>query len=344
MKAIERPNGHKPIDVLMIAKNDWANTGFRFWRCLLSLGLNALMVKGEKHTFEYPQQAPLHPSLTSTPIALHPVLVMAPGLEHLMESAYVIHTIGSTWPLVPFEWRNVKLVNQHGGTTYRLDPDSCNAAMDPQADATIIQCPDLLNLGASNETLIYYPVDTDLIQPTLQRHNHRTLIVGHFPSDPRVKGTNNIYRAIQSVKRKHPTMTYAGAKDERGVKHWLPWEKNIVRMATCDVIVETLAPENHKKAFGEWGNTALEAAASGCIVISNCLNEDVYKREYGELGIRVANTTEALEEHLNEIANMTDLELHQAKERSREWAVKNHSMKATAERIWQKVYKEFFNG
>ena len=46
-------NPNEPIDVLLIAKNDWANTGARFWRCLLSLGLNAVMVKGEKHPFQY---------------------------------------------------------------------------------------------------------------------------------------------------------------------------------------------------------------------------------------------------------------------------------------------------
>lgn len=342
MKGIQRATGHKPIDVLMIAKNDWANTGYRFWRCLLSLGLNVLMVKGESHTFQYPVQAPIHPSLTSVPIALHPVLVMAPGLESLLDSAHVIHTIGSTWPLVPFDWENVNLVNQHGGTTYRLDPDSCNAAMDPQAKATIIQCPDLLELGASNEHLIYYPVDTDLIQPQYERKDSKRLVIGHFPSDPRVKGTNTIFGAIKKINRKHRDFIYEGPQNERGIKHWMPWEKNIARMRNCDVIIETLATTNFKKKFGEWGNTALEAAASGCIVISNCLSEDVYKREYGGLGIRVANDPEALEAHLEEIIGLSDLELHQEKASCRAWAEQFHSMGATAERIWQKIYKEFF--
>jgi glycosyltransferase involved in cell wall biosynthesis len=342
MKGIQRANGHKPIDVLMIAKNDWANTGYRFWRCLLSLGLNVLMVKGEHHAFHYPVQAPIHPSLTSTPITLHPCLVMAPGLESLMASAHVIHTIASTWPLVPFDWENVNVVNQHGGQTYRLNPDSCNAAMDPQAKATIIQCPDLLGLGASNEHLIYYPVDTEIIQPQLERYTPKSLVIGHFPSSPNVKGTNAIYGVIRKIKKKYPTITYLGSTNEEGVRHWLPWEKNIERMSKCDVIIETLAPKTFEKDFGEWGNTALEAAAAGCIVISNCLKEDVYKREYGELGIRVANDPEALELHLEELVAKTDLELHQEKEFLRDWAVTNHSMEATAERIWQKIYKEFF--
>lgn len=342
MEGIQRANGSKPIDVLMIAKNDWANTGYKFWRCLLSLGLNALMVKGEPHTFEYPIQAPIHPSLQGIPIAVHPCLVMAPGLETLMSSAHVIHTIASTWPLVAFEWDGVNLVNQHGGQTYRLDPDTCNAAMDPKAKATIIQCPDLLGLGASNETLIYYPVDTELIQPNYMRTRVGKLVVGHFPSDPRVKGTKRIFSVIEPLAKKYKQLEYIGATNEASIKHWKPWDQNIARMAQCDVIIETLAPTTFGKPFGEWGNTALEAAASGCIVISNCLSEQVYKAEYGELGIRVANDKETLGEHLEALLNMSDLELHQEKERTRQWAVDNHGMEASAARIWNEVYEPFF--
>ena len=338
-------NRGKPLDALLVAKHDWANTGFRFWRCLQKLGLNSLMVKGEPHRFAYPMQAPIHPSLTSKPMSFSPCVVMAPGLESLLESAHVIHLIASTWPFVAFDWKERNVVVQHGGTAYRLDPDTCNATMDPYASATIIQCPDLLNLGASNEHLIYYPVDVDFINPDFKRRDVKRLVVGHFPSNSEIKGSKEILEVIDQLETDHyyfDKFNYVGVTNIERKRDWVSWEDNLKRMAKCDIIIETLAPKNYDHPFGEWGNTCLEAAALGKIVITNCLNLDIYSREYGHFAPCVANTPEDLKKTLMACMDMSTHEIAVKREQTRTWAEESHSIDATAKRLWNLVYKEFF--
>jgi len=343
-------NNGKLIDVLMLAKNDWANTGYRFWRCARSLGLNTIMFKGERHAFRYENQAPLHPSLTGLPVDLYPVTVMAPYLEFLLAQARVVHFLASTFILTPgWKWSpETKVVVQHGGSTYRLAPDRSNAIFNPICDATIIQCPDLLELGAKNETLIYYPVDTDALQPQFEPRYLGKILVGHFPSDPSVKGTAEILKIVGKLEA-DPTVStrfgYQGIRNVGGTAHWVPWEEQLQRVGACDVIIETVNPSIAGRKFGEWGNTALEAAAMGKIVVTNSLSVDVYKREYGgNPALHIANTPEALESCLRDLMAMPDEEIAQRKHHARDWAVKNHSMEATAKRLWERVYRPLMEG
>jgi len=335
----------RQIDVLMLAKNDWANTGYRFWRCVRSLGLNSIMFKGNAHPFAYPNQAPLHPSLTGLPVDLYPVTVMAPYLETLLAESKVVHFIGSTYVVVPnWDWaRNgTKIVVQHGGSTYRLAPERCNQIFNPIASATIIQCPDLLGLGAKNETLIYYPVDTEKIQPDYTRPLAGKLVIGHFPSDPTVKGTATILKVIEKLFRKPAVskrLAYQGVRNTQGTNHWVSWEENLARMKACDIIIETLNVDIAGRKYGEWGNTALEAAALGKIVITNSLATNEYRVQYGTPpALHIANTPEALEECLTALSDMSDSDIERRKHEARYWAQTYHSIPATAKRLWDKVY------
>jgi hypothetical protein len=95
--------------------------------------------------------------------------------------------------------------------------------------------------------------------------------------------------------------------------------------------------------FGEWGNTALEAAALGKIVVTNSLNTDLYRAEYGDCALQIANTPEALKETLQRLISLSDGELTQLKLQSREWVENKHSMMPTGERMWDKVYRGLIN-
>lgn len=325
----------RPIDVLMICYDDFANTLARFWQCARYLGLNAIAVKGVKHPFRYPYQAPLHPSLMHQPISSAPLTVLAPGLEHLIECANVVHLFTSTYPMCAVNWGKHPVIVQHGGTYYRQHPKECNELFNQLAQKTVIQCPDLLGLGAKDETLIYYPVDTTLIQPDFSKKGDK-LVVGHFPSNPKVKGSD----LIRSVIFESP-VNYMGPD---GVNNWplVPWAENLKRFKQCDVIVETLAAEQTGKKYGEWGNTALEAAASGCVIVSNCIHEDVYQKEYGDLGIHVANDAYSLKVELTRLSQLSDDDLMAEKKACRKWVEEKHSIPATAERLWNKIYCDYF--
>jgi glycosyltransferase involved in cell wall biosynthesis len=327
----------KPIDVLFLAKNDWANTGFKFWRMAVEhLGLNAVMFKGEKLLWNPPREAPIHPSLTSMPIKNSPTVVMAPGLESLIESAHVVHVFASTYPMCAVDWRKTNLIVQHGGTVYRQDPDECNKVFNPIARRAIVQTPDLYGLGAENETLIYFACDTDYIKPDFSEKKPGRIVAGHFPSNPDVKGTDGILKVFKEIKSSYPEYF-----DWCAVTEKIPWKEQLKLYKKCDVIVEACAPDQGSKSYGEFGNTALEAAASGCAVITHHTHPDLYKENYGDLGVLVANTTGEIKTWLEGMIGQPS-HMGNLKRMARQWVEEKHSIPATADRLWNTVYKDFF--
>jgi hypothetical protein len=288
------------------------------------LGLEALMFKGRSHSFLYPEQAPMHPQIYGGELGI------MPPLQTIADAAEVIHFVASTYVETGIDISQKKIVVQHGGTLYRQQHEKVNEFF-AEVDASIIQCPDLLGLGAKNEHLIYYPVDTDWIRPVYEPAADKP-VVGHFPSNPEVKGTAAIIETVEKLEGQRHELLFAVDTTK------VPWQKHLTRMADCDIVIETCAPKQGERAYGEWGNTALEAAALGKVVVTNSIHADVYEREYGECALHIANTPEELERVLGTLLSMDYDMLQEAKEQSRAWAVKNHSMQATANRLWEKVY------
>ena len=312
------------LDVLMIGETDWANTGFRFSRCLRLLGLDVLMIKANYHPFMYPEQGIVHPQFMGLPSSL-------PSIEELIDSAKVIHFVGSValkdMPII----KGKKYVVQHGGSIYRENHKEINDYFNSFCDAAIIQCPDLLGLGAKNEHLIYYPVDTDFIQPVYERKSEK-VIIGHFPSNPSVKGTEKIEGVIKRLQDSDLKDKFEYRTGGR-----VSWIKNLKRMSECDIIIETLQPEINGKKYGEWGNTALEAAALGRHVLTNTGNKYIYEREYGDSpSIGVVNTENELYDKLK-VTIPTPFYLSYGRN-ARYWVEKHHSMQSTAKRLSEKVY------
>lgn len=330
------PFDKKPIDVLFLTYDDNCNTGYRFWMCAKYLGLNAVMFKGKPHPFGYPMQAPLHPSLANKPMWSSPTTVPAGGIESLVHSAKVVHLIASFYPMAAINWQACNVIVQHGGTVYRQHPDECNNVFEQiGAQHTIIQCPDLLGLGAKNESWIYYPVDTVKLQPDFSRKNPEKLIIGHFPSNPAVKGTGLIRNVLYALDKKYP-----GKIDYLIGDNQVSWQANLDRMRRCDIIIEGCNAAQGDKVYGEWANTALEASALGCAVVTHCLSKDKYEAEFGQLGPIIANNAQELEQELSSLLEIDDIT--PIKKRCRAWAENNHSIPVTANRLWDKVYKNFF--
>ena len=119
------------------------------------------------------------------------------------------------------------------------------------------------------------------------------------------------------------------------------WTENLKRMSECDIIIEGCNAYHGGKVYGEWGNQALESASLGCAVVTHCLSIDKYKAEFGEFGPEVANSPEELKDKLTRLVSDKDY-LATVKRRCRKWAEDNHSIPVTANRLWDKVYKEFF--
>lgn len=323
----------------MLTLDDWANTGYRFCKCIEMLGINIIGYKGNPHNFCYPKQLAIHSSITNAKyLRESPIIVHTTDLANLVERAKAVHFIASTLVDTGIDLHDKKVVMQHGGTTYRLNAEANNTFLNTFVNKHIIQFPSILGLGAKNEHLIYYPVDTEFIKPDgYDRMNRDKLIIGHFPSDWTSKGTKtilNVIRKLEEDSRYKDKFEYVGLRYLDNNRRVF-WYDNLERMRQCDVIIETIMPELRGKPFGEWGNTALEAAAMGKVVITNTLNMNTYRKEYGTIPLHFANNGEELK---NAIIECLAFDLKKAKKNHREWAHENHGMKATSKRIGKLIY------
>lgn len=343
------------IDVLMLTFYDWANTGWRFCKSVkkmheLGYGpkLNVLAYKGQPHAYQYPDQMPIYYPLHSRrPIDNYPIIVNAPELRHLVERAKVVYFLAETFIDTGADLTGKYIIVQTSGSTLRNQPKRVSDFFNPILNKTIAQFPTLMNLGMKNEVLIYYPVDTDFIQPDYERRDPNKIIIGHFPSTPEAKGTNVITSVINKLEA-DPSVSgkfkYIGERNAQK-RNTIPrdWLYQLGLMRECDVIIETIKTEYNGRPFGEFGNTAMEAAALGKIVITNSLNVDLYHKEYGpELAPLITNDAETLECNLRDVLSVNDNDLRVERKRTRKWVRDNHSIDATAKRLWEKVFSEVF--
>lgn len=348
----------EPIDILMLTQWDWANTGWRYKKALESMPapkkLDIRMFKGRPHTFNYPEQAPIHPALEGKSFTVGPdglldrwpIKVAAPHMKALVDRAKCLWFQAETFIDTKADISQKHVVVTLAGATMREKPEKVSAFFNPIVNATVAQFPTLMGLGAQNEHLIYYPVDTDFIKPDYNRRNPDKVIICHRPSSPASKGTRIVLDVIRKLSNDPATkdrFIYTGETeaDKKKVAH-MDWLDNLKRMSRCDVLIETIQLEIGGKPFGEWGNTALEGSALGKIVVTNSLNEDLYHREYGDLALWIANDADRLEYQLRRAIAMNSDELLKAKQSFRAWAETNHSIPATGQRLWEKIYKHVF--
>lgn len=328
------------LDVLVLACTDNANTGWRTVQCLRQLGLNVLGLKGDIHPFLYPEQMVCHPAIGKGLEGFDGRGVVAEELRPLAEQARVLHIVGSSDVDIGLEKGTV--VVQHGGSIYRENAEYFNDYWNPVAHKTVMQCPDLMGRGAKNEVWIPYAIDTNFIRPVY--NNIGMLKIGHFPSNSEVKGAEDIYQVFDMVasqlpeEAKHCIKFYRSDSDNPV----LFWQAHLQRLADMDVYVEALNPTLNGKPYGAWGNSALEAAAMGKIVITHNAYQEQYKNQFGDSPLRIANTKEELFNHLVEIIKTPLPELQEEMRRFRTWAVQKHSIEATAKRWWELVYKDLF--
>ena len=96
-----------------------------------------------------------------------------PELKFFVENARVVHFRDSMLIDTGFDLTKKPVVVQHGGRSYRIAHEILNTLFNEFADAALIQMPDLLGLGAKNEHLIYYPVQTDRLKPKYNRNHEK---------------------------------------------------------------------------------------------------------------------------------------------------------------------------
>lgn len=291
--------------VLFLCNSDYANLGYLFAQCLRSVDVSALCMKTKRNTRH----------------ALTGQGVLIQNLEHLHELAKpadIIIWMHSQWiDLAGIDLNGKRLGVFHGGTKYRRGASRVNKFFNPKMDFALIQSTEgtMLNRGAKNETWVFPPVDTERLQPDYEIGEK--LVIGHFPSQPRAKGSFHI-NAIMAQLKEGPlgnsfTYMYSG--------RLIPWKANMNYMSQCDIYIDNVT-------HAGWGLAILEAAALGVIGIAGFGLRKEYEEKYGPCPLPdlAARDTEGLYKILKTLLQTDHEVLVQKKKDYRQWVEDYHTI------------------
>lgn len=323
------------FDVLLIAMDDFANTGWKVKRSLeTGANLSVFGMKGARHAFIYPDQLPIVGALSQA----YQTCALGIGdprfnpyfnltkICHFMHSCFVSCEVDK-----PF-------VLQHGGANYRTKHEEINKSWGAKAAKTVIQMPDLLGLGAVNEVYIPFPVDTDFLSYTGVKKEGK-LTIGHFPSASAARGTEKIAEVLKELSKTYD-FEYVGPETQKEAELQM-WLVHLERVKKCDIIIENLCSTAQDRKWGEWGNTAFEAASMGKVCVTNSLGVEKYIEAYKRPPqLEIANTQEDLENRLAQLLSKSRTQLMEQGWKARHWVMECHSFEATGKRYWEEVYKD----
>lgn len=298
------------MKVLNVCWDDYSNLSFNNAQALQSVGIDCIAVKRVKHPFGYEQEAKV--------VSNKEMLELCAGADVVQS----FHSWNPGFSLM----RKSKRIIWHTGTSYRLNPESCNNNFANITEMTMTDQTEFLKLGAKNIHYMACAIDTDKY-PVSNKQPIRPFTIGHYPSNETVKGTDKIIEMLTSL----PFEFVYGMN-----KKTIPHKENLSRIADCDIYIELFAPTQHGKEYGCFVVTAFEAAALGKIVITQNNNEDVYKDAYGDCPFLIANTEEKFKSIVGHLLSMSENYIKAQQEIARERLVKNHSLEATGER-WVKL-------
>jgi len=303
------------MKVTFVSISDWGNVGYLFAKSMQKVGVDAKAVIKNPHPFNYPEHAKLYEDLTS--------------LQMLIKDTDVIVFMHTQWP-GQLNLIGKRVVVFHGGSTYRKNKIGWNSFWNPKIDITLIQTPDLMGYGAKNEILFPPPVDEEMIKPVYEQTNPGTVVFAHFPRSGVLKGSQVIISSMRKIKRDR---TLNQKIRFNYTKNRVSWLENLKRISTCDVYIESQQYMQGSQPLGEWGLTALEAAALGKIVVTCFQNKENYEKRYGPCPIYSSNSPNELFKVVKYLIEMPTEELIEKKRQTRQWVETQHGLKATGERL-----------
>jgi hypothetical protein len=294
--------------IIFVCDDDYANFGFLKSESLKSVGINSDAYVLTKHPFGYDKCA---------------TLVSQEEMKYQIGNADIINIVHSC----PTAFRlsdgaDGKKFVWHTGTRYRQSHNRYNEIFQ-YAHHVFYALGEFESLCKSGSTYVSVTVDTDELAFT--QTNNDKLMIGHYPSNAQVKGTETICKVIGEIN----SNKFVFNCDTTITTYPL----SIARLRKCDIYIEMCASTQGGKPYGSFGTTAVEAASLGKIVITNSLWESCYKNQYGEHSLIIANSPDELKDKLIWLIGLPIEEINEMKLASREWAVKSHGYKQTAETL-----------
>jgi hypothetical protein len=258
------------------------------------------------------------------------------GLRRVISSSptdsLIILTHGEIWLLNELESviGNRTICVGYTGSAYRRAPEAHNAVFNPRVKFTLTDECEFMQLGAKNIHYFAAPFEMNGT-PKFGHEIHAPYAIGHFPSNPEVKGTEKILEMLGKVKQ---PFTLMHSNDR--VSH----TEQLTRMNNYDIYIELFKPELNGKPYGCWGVTAFEAAAAGKIVVTQNINLDVYESAYGSprkgthpteriCPFFVCNTEQRFIDNVSHLLELSPAEISRHQTDTYNWVTEKHSFEAT---------------
>jgi len=237
--------------ILISSSADYGNYGHSLGKSLRSIGIDCIDTTLSKHPFNYGSESKVVSRETFK------------TLSHEADHVLICHSCPILFDLN----QNPNFSVAHTGTRYRESPKYFNELF--QSAKSVISDHSEFQVLGKMEYLVN-AVDESLYKP---KEIGKKLIIGHYPSNPEVKGTNEIIEMLKPFRD-----TFEIRVGLKQVSH----AEQIKRMQECDVYIELFKPELNGRPYGCFGVTALEAAMMGKLVITQDLEGRTYKEAYGD--------------------------------------------------------------
>lgn len=305
------------MKVLNICVDDWANYSFINAKALRSIGVNATSIKLNPHQFWYKEQCRIVTFREmEEEIKRHDIINYMHGNVNLFKETK--HLL-----------KGKKVIVSYTGSAYRNDPVHHNGLFNPIVDMSFTDQCEFFGLGAKN--LFYTPVAVDSNEyKSFGRELRRPYIVGHYPSNAEVKGSQKIISMVDEIQKN--SSLFFNFSDKK-VSH----EEQLNRMQKCDIYIELFKPELYGKPYGCYGVTAFEAAAMGKVVVTQNIRKDVYIKTFGSCPLVICNTEQDFIQSVTGLVNLDEMRLSEIQTETYNWLNLKHGLQATGRYI-SKLY------
>lgn len=288
---------------------DHANFAYDNMMALRSVGVECRGMKLEKHPFNYPEQL----EITTK--------------DQIIEAAKqsdVIQIFHSSRPMLNIVKNLSKaLVVYHCSSDYRTRPIVMNEYFNRHVEKSVLCLTEFWGLGAKNPVYMTGGLRDD---GKISYKRRTKPVFAHYPSNPEIKGTREIIQAFDQADI-----------DLKWSTEQVSSEDQKKRMNGCDVYVELYKPYLYGQNYGSFGITALEAAAMGKVVVTQCLNLEVYERHYGDIPFFCVENYSHLVSTIRHLNSLKPFQIRRLQRKTREWFVRNHSYEATGNYIKNNV-------
>lgn len=287
----------------LLCSDDWANFQYSIQKSLEAIGVDCVSYKLQRHLFSYDNQCDV---------------ITVPRISEAYSNCDVILLCHSDWEFIQYLPEKSIKINFATGTKYRQSYEFINSKF--SAPITLIALPEFQTLAPNPKYLVGAVESNWAVKDVVGRR----IRVGHFPSNPDVKGTEDIVRILRNAE--NCEFIYSTER----VSH----AENLKRIYDCDIYVEMLASTQGGKPYGSFGITALEAAAMGKIVITQAINDNgLYNDAYGVNMLNFVKDELGLKKTLSSLLQYKGDYLTGQMESTKEWMEKNHSYKATGNKL-----------